>query len=137
MCKWTKEINTKNYGAVNIDNNESDDDGDYLEAEANKKDKNGKNNIRNNLQNGNNINGNIDNDGYKISGLSDINFIFRGSKLVNTSYIYALVLFVGRETKLMLNRNQVPFKFSKFEKILNLCIGSIFRPVCRRLEGCF
>lgn len=51
--------------------------------------------------------------------------IFRGSKLTNTEYIHAIVLFVGSETKLMLNRNQVPFKFSTFEKLLNRCIFSI------------
>eukprot|EP01083_Nonionella_stella_P007882 22688_1 len=60
-----------------------------------------------------------------MSGLSDINFIFRGSKLVNTQSIIALVVFVGRETKLMLNRNEVPFKFSKFESTLNQMILSI------------
>ena len=60
-----------------------------------------------------------------MNGLSDLNFVFRGSKLVNTECIYALVLFVGSDTKLMLNRSEVPFKFSKFEKRLNAMILSI------------
>ena len=64
-------------------------------------------------------------DDYMTAALGDEHFMYRGAKLVNTEYVHALVLFVGSQTKLMLNRNQVPFKFSKFEKTLNQCIASI------------
>ena len=133
--KLNTSMNDKstNYGTMTEDEDEEDGDDEHLVANGSK------NKDNNNLSpsqpslglSSSNSNNNAKAQaiaamqGDKISGLSDMNFVFRGSKLVNTEYIYALVLFVGRETKLMLNRNQVPFKFSKFEKILNQMILSI------------
>ena len=135
--KLNEPLNDKstNYGTMTEDEDEDDDDA-YLAANVTKNEsKLSTNNsstnklslgmTQSNSNNNQNYKSQANDEGDKISGLSDMNFVFRGSKLVNTEYIYALVLFVGRETKLMLNRNQVPFKFSKFEKILNQMILSI------------
>ena len=54
--------------------------------------------------------------------LGDKQLLLRGSKLVNTDYIYGLVVYTGAQTKMMLNRNPARFKFSHFETQLNRCV---------------
>jgi len=54
--------------------------------------------------------------------LSDEHFLFRAAFLANTHYVYAIVMFVGSDTTLMLNRSGTPYKFSNFERILNYCV---------------
>lgn len=58
--------------------------------------------------------------------LNDQQLLLRGSKLVNTAWVYGVVIYTGRETKLMLNRNAPKFKFSKFEQILNRFVVRLF-----------
>jgi len=55
--------------------------------------------------------------------VSDDNFLFRAAFLANTLYVYAIVIFAGNDTTLMLNRSHTPYKFSTFERILNNCVG--------------
>jgi len=55
--------------------------------------------------------------------VNDEHFLFRAAFLANTHYIYAVVLFVGVDTTLMLNRSGTPYKFSTFESILNYCVA--------------
>jgi magnesium-transporting ATPase (P-type) len=54
--------------------------------------------------------------------LGDKQLLLRGAKLVNTAYVYGLVVYTGMETKMMLNRNPARFKFSQFESQLNKCV---------------
>eukprot|EP00494_Astrolonche_serrata_P033202 UN33471 len=58
-------------------------------------------------------------------GIDDSHFYYRGSFVSTVEYVYLLVLFVGRDTKMILNRNQVPFKFSRFERTLNRCVAGL------------
>lgn len=62
-------------------------------------------------------------DGGPTIPVNDEHFLFRAAFLANTLYIYAIVLFVGVDTTLMLNRSGTPYKFSTFESILNYCVA--------------
>jgi phospholipid-transporting ATPase len=59
-------------------------------------------------------------------GLSDENLVLRGSKVDNTEFVFVLVYSTGRDTKLMLNRSSVAYKFSSFERRLNLGVFCAF-----------
>ena len=52
-------------------------------------------------------------------GLGDKQLLLRGSRLINTDYVYGLVVYCGPETKMMLNRNPSQLKFSRYEQGLN------------------
>ncbi|CEP00899.1 unnamed protein product (mitochondrion) [Plasmodiophora brassicae] len=54
--------------------------------------------------------------------LGDRQVLLRGAKLRGTAHVYAVVFATGPETKLMLNRNPIRYKFSSFEKVLNKCV---------------
>jgi phospholipid-transporting ATPase len=58
--------------------------------------------------------------------LGDAQLLLRGSKLVNTSWVFGIVVYSGPQSKLMLNRSPAKFKFSKFEKILNGFVIQLF-----------
>ena len=47
------------------------------------------------------------------------NFILRGSKLKNTEWIVAMVIYTGHDTKIMKNSQNAQVKFSAMEHILN------------------
>ncbi|XP_065643609.1 phospholipid-transporting ATPase IF isoform X3 [Hydra vulgaris] len=47
------------------------------------------------------------------------NLLLRGSKLMNTSFVYGLVVYTGKETKMALNQQSKKSKFSQVEKGLN------------------
>ena len=49
-------------------------------------------------------------------------FLPKGCQLKNTEYIYGLVVYTGRQTKIMLNMIKTKAKQSNVEKILNLVI---------------
>jgi len=55
--------------------------------------------------------------------VNDEHFLFRAAFLANTLHVYAIVIFVGPDTTLMLNRSGTPYKFSTFESILNYCVA--------------
>ncbi len=67
-------------------------------------------------------------DGFQsgVTALGDKELLLRGAKLVNTNWVFGLVLYAGPQTKMMLNRNQTPFKFSRFEKQLNRFVLILF-----------
>ena len=52
-------------------------------------------------------------------GLGDKQLLLRGSRLINTDYVYGLVVYAGPQTKMMLNRNPAQLKFSRYEQGLN------------------
>ncbi|CAF1349117.1 unnamed protein product, partial [Didymodactylos carnosus] len=45
--------------------------------------------------------------------------LLRGSQLKNTGWVYGLVIYTGKETKLMMNSSSVPFKRTNVEQIAN------------------
>ena len=52
-------------------------------------------------------------------GLGDDEFYYRGSLVATVDYCILLVLYTGNDTKMMLNRGLVPFKFARIEQTLN------------------
>jgi len=60
--------------------------------------------------------------GHSPTPINDRNFLFRAAFLANTPFVYAVVLFVGIDTTLMLNRSGNAWKFSTFEQNLNRCV---------------
>lgn len=46
-------------------------------------------------------------------------FLHRGSYVENSDYIYAMVIYTGVESKLILNMGKYVYKMSSYEKILN------------------
>ena len=52
-------------------------------------------------------------------GVGDKQLLLRGSRLINTDWVYGLVVYTGPHTKMMLNRNPAQLKFSRYEKGLN------------------
>ena len=54
------------------------------------------------------------------------NLLLRGSRLRATKWVVAVVVYAGSITKLALNQQAAPFKFSRVEKRLNMYIAGIF-----------
>lgn len=53
------------------------------------------------------------------------NMLLRGCKLRNTRSIYGVVVFTGKESKIMKNTQQARYKFSTLEKMSNQAIGLV------------
>lgn len=72
----------------------------------------------------------------KVLSLNIDNLLLRGSRLMNTEYIYGVTVFQGHDTKIMQNSAQAKYKFSKLELatnntiMLTLCVQ-----VCLALIG--
>ncbi|KAI3388018.1 hypothetical protein SNEBB_010321 [Seison nebaliae] len=62
----------------------------------------------------------------EVSPLGPNQILLRGSQLKNTSWIYAIVLYTGHESKLMMNSRRVPSKRSNMEKMTNKLIIFLF-----------
>eukprot|EP01132_Coremiostelium_polycephalum_P007601 gene7601-9346_t len=58
--------------------------------------------------------------------LSEKQLMLRGAKLRNTHYIYGVVVYCGKDTKLSLNQKNPPSKFSTVEKRLGRAVIGIF-----------
>lgn len=56
------------------------------------------------------------------TALDNRNVLYRGCQLVTAKYIYGLVLFTGKETKLMKNNIKTRVKRTKLDKMLNRSI---------------
>lgn len=69
------------------------------------------------------FNGRLIMTGFPTTPVDDSHFLFRAAFLANTRHVYALVLYVGTDTTLMLNRSGTPWKFSTFEHNLNYCVA--------------
>jgi len=52
--------------------------------------------------------------------------LLRGAKLMNTGWIYGVVVYTGHETKLLMNSTQAPLKRSNIDKITNYQIIFLF-----------
>lgn len=65
-------------------------------------------------------------DGHYHYPINDQQLLLRGSKLVNTPWVFGLVIYTGAQSKLMLNRSAPKFKFSKFEQQLNKFVVMLF-----------
>lgn len=53
------------------------------------------------------------------------NMLLRGCKLRNTGFLYGVVVFTGKETKIMKNTAQARYKFSTLELMSNQAIGLV------------
>ena len=69
---------------------------------------------------------NVDRSGRLLFPVGDQQLCLRGSRLVNTDWVYGLVVYTGYQTKMMLNRNAPRIKQSSFEHRLNRFVLSIF-----------
>lgn len=47
------------------------------------------------------------------------NFVYRGSVLKSTDYVFGVVTYVGKETKIMMNGNLFKVKKQKFSSVVN------------------
>ncbi|KDO15878.1 hypothetical protein SPRG_18585, partial [Saprolegnia parasitica CBS 223.65] len=54
------------------------------------------------------------------------NVVLRGTKLVNTEWVVCVVVYTGRDTKLLLSTKAAPSKFSRVDAIANRCILLLF-----------
>ncbi len=70
--------------------------------------------------------GNIKRDGGDFVALSPSSVLLRGAKLMNTDWIYGVVVYTGHETKLLMNSTQAPLKRSNIDKITNYQIIFLF-----------
>jgi len=52
--------------------------------------------------------------------------MLRGSTLCNTDWVYGVVVYTGRDTKIMQNSNKPQLKTSNVEKMLNKLIMIVF-----------
>ena len=69
---------------------------------------------------------NVDKSGRLLFPVGDQQLCLRGSRLVNTDWVYGLVVYTGYQTKMMLNRNAPRIKASSFEHQLNKFVLFIF-----------
>lgn len=60
----------------------------------------------------------------KASGID--NLLLRGCKLKNTKVAYGVVIYVGKQTKVMMNAKKPPVKVSRMMKLMNYFLYSIF-----------
>jgi len=58
--------------------------------------------------------------------LDEDNLLLRGAKLRNTEWVVGMVVYTGKLTKLSLNQQLPPSKFSTVERRLNKCVIAIF-----------
>ena len=70
--------------------------------------------------------------GTKSIGLDNKQLVLRGSNLANTKWAIGVVIYTGKETKIMLNSGQARYKQSKVEKYVNWIIVflMIFQALC-------
>eukprot|EP01124_Arcella_intermedia_P013940 TRINITY_DN20318_c0_g1_i1.p1 TRINITY_DN20318_c0_g1~~TRINITY_DN20318_c0_g1_i1.p1 ORF type:complete len:1088 (+),score=213.39 TRINITY_DN20318_c0_g1_i1:430-3264(+) len=62
----------------------------------------------------------------ELVSLNENNILLRGAKLSNTEWVCALVVFTGEETKLVLNQQDSPSKFTHVERRLNKYLLGLF-----------
>lgn len=49
--------------------------------------------------------------------------LLRGTLLKNSNYVYGLVVYTGKETRIQMNAARVPLKVGSFDRFLNIQIG--------------
>jgi len=65
-------------------------------------------------------------DAPSISPLNASNLLLRGAVLRNTEFVFAVVVYVGSDTKVMRNLKTTGSKYSTMEKVINLYVICIF-----------
>jgi len=70
--------------------------------------------------------GNITQEGEQASPLSTTQLLLRGARLMNTQYIYGVVVYTGHESKLLMNSTKAPLKRSNIDKSTNYQIIFLF-----------
>ena len=60
------------------------------------------------------------------SPLNPSSVLLRGAKLVNTTWVYGVVIYAGHETKLLMNSTKAPLKRSNIDKVTNTQITFLF-----------
>jgi len=65
-------------------------------------------------------------DKHQTVSVSIDNLLHRGAKLRNTNHIYGVAVYTGVDTKIFLNQQKVPSKFSTIEQKLNKMIVLVF-----------
>lgn len=65
--------------------------------------------------------------------LDEKNLMLRGARLRNTKYCYAGIVYAGLETKMQLNANSPPSKFSMTDTLLNRVVIIVF---CFKILAC-
>ena len=65
--------------------------------------------------------------------LDEKNLLLRGARLRNTKYCYAGIVYAGLETKMQLNANSPPSKFSMTDTLLNRVVIIVF---CFKILAC-
>ena len=70
--------------------------------------------------------GNIQIRDNQVAPLSQSSILLRGAKLMNTQYIYGVVVYSGHDTKLIMNSQEAPLKRSNIDKITNYQIIFLF-----------
>lgn len=61
----------------------------------------------------------------KSFSLDNDKILLRGCVLRNTQWCYGLVIFAGRDTKLMMNSGKAVFKRTHIDKLLNVLITGV------------
>jgi len=67
--------------------------------------------------------------------LDNEKILLRGCVLRNTAWCYGLVLFAGRDTKLMMNSGRTKFKRTHIDRLMNRIIIGVSRPRRGQLRG--
>lgn len=62
----------------------------------------------------------------QVAPVSQTSILLRGAKLMNTQYIYGVVVYSGHDTKLIMNSQEAPLKRSNIDKITNYQIIFLF-----------
>lgn len=65
--------------------------------------------------------------------LDEKNLLLRGARLRNTKYCYATIVYAGSETKMQMNANSPPSKFSMTDMLINRVAITVF---CFKIIAC-
>ena len=57
--------------------------------------------------------------------LTNNNLLLRGCRMRNTPWVYGIVIFAGKETKLVQNSGNVTFKRTHLDKLLNVLVLTV------------
>lgn len=62
----------------------------------------------------------------RVTNLEIRNLLLRGCTLRNTDYVYGIAIYLGAETKILLNAKQSNRKISALMKMMNLMLYTVF-----------
>ena len=67
----------------------------------------------------------------KIVPLENDNILLRGTILRNTDWCYGVVIFAGKDTKLIQNSGKAKFKRTSIDRLLNFVILGVSFIICK------